>query len=95
MTTTTTFDDVAALDSDHVGDIYRAGGAILRREVGRRTRWLSEGLVLLLRCIRWPADSARGHRPDDRARNRWCIGDGPRRVSAAVKRSPHQGHPRR
>lgn len=93
MTTTTTLDDVAALDSEHVGDICGAGGAISRGEVGTGSRLPSEGLVELLRCSRSPANSAHGHRVDDGARNRWRIGNGPRRVSAAVHRSPHQGDP--
>lgn len=95
MTTTTTFDDVAVLDPEHVGDICGAGGAISRAEVGTGTRLPSEGLVLLLRCSRWPANSAHGHRPGDGARNRWRIGNGPRRVSAAMNRAPAQGQPER
>ncbi|HET9732228.1 MAG TPA: hypothetical protein VFP54_06085 [Acidimicrobiales bacterium] len=94
MTTTTTLDDVAVLDPEHVGDICGAG-AISRGEGGTGTSVPSEGLLELLRCSRSPANSAHGHRVDDGARNRWRIGNGPRRVPASVHRSPHQGQPER
>ena len=95
MNTTTTFDDVAVLDPEHVGDIRGALDTISRGEVGTETNLWSEGLVLLLECSRWLEKSAHGHRAEDGSRDRRRIGNGPPRAYAILNCSPDQGQPRR